>query len=953
MKKSFLKVVACLMVVLMVLMVVPAGVLADTELFSMRADAADESTVWDGTNRQPTQITTVDGVYYYEISSAEELSYISKAGNEWLGYNYILTNDIVLNDIPLTYDSYGMLTVDVSKLNNWKPIDDFKGIFDGAGHTVSGVYVNTTLSAGFFANCRGNVSNLNITNSYIKGGDDVGGICGSFNECGKVMTNCFFDGAVIGENNVGGLIGINHTTNISCSGNYGDVWGTGDYVCGIVGQFNAYGIQDCFNEGNITSTGNYVAGIAGSSDTYDISGCINKGNIKGYNYVAGICGYITNAGLIRCGNTGNIIGTKYVGGICGNSIHGYVESWESSVWSTYNTGVVSGSSYVGGITGYSNYATVGNSHNIGNVIGGESAGAVIGYSGSIWGKGSVSDCYYLKTDTVNSGLNGFGNASDSEGIVEAKNLDFFCIREDKTLNVNGHEYSNACDETCNICGTTRIVDGHKEVTVKGYPATCTENGLTDGMSCSECNLIIKQQKIIKATGHNIVIDKASNPTCTKSGKTEGSHCSVCGVVIEPQKTIPELGHDFAESVTKEPTCTEEGVKTFTCSRCDYSYTETIPSLGHDITESVTKEPTCTEAGVKTFTCSRCDYSYTETIPALDHDFTESVTKEPTCTEAGLKTFTCSRCCYSYTEKLAVIAHKDADSDKVCDVCRADIVEIVDSGECGGYWTLDSNGLLTISGTGWISDVEYYKSNYFKYKRSIKKVVINHGITGIGVLAFEDCSSLESVIIPNSVTSIGSGAFYGCSSLESVTIQGGVEKIESRAFYNCKNLKSVTIPSSVKRIAKNAFGFLYNERIDMDQKIHGFVIKGYSGTVAEEYAEAYGIDFVSLDGHTHEYAESITSEPTCTENGTKTFTCSCGESYTESIPALGHTDSDKNGICDTCGEKIGETNPPEPSETNCSCMCHKTGFIGFIYKIARFFWKLFKTHRVCDCGAVHY
>ena len=917
MKKSFLKVVACLMVVLMVLMVVPAGVLSDTELFSMMADAADESTVWDGTNRQPTQITTVDGVYYYEISSAEELSYISKAGNEWLGYNYILTNDIVLNDILLTYDSYGMLTVDGSKLNNWKPIDDFNGIFDGAGHTVSGVYVNTTLSAGFFANCRGNVSNLNITNSYIKGGDDVGGICGSFNECGKVMTNCFFDGAVIGENNVGGLIGINHTTNISCCGNYGDVWGTGDYVCGIVGQFNAYGIQDCFNEGNITSTGNYVAGIAGSSDIYDISGCINKGNIKGYNYVAGICGYITNAGLSRCGNTGNIIGTKYVGGICGNSIHGYVESWESSVWSTYNTGVVSGSSYVGGITGYANYATVGNSHNIGNVIGGESAGAVIGYSGSIWGKGSVSDCYYLKTDTVNSGLNGFGNASDSESIVEAKNLDFFCIREDKTLNVNGHEYSNACDETCNICGTTRIVDGHKEVTVKGYPSTCTENGLTDGMSCSECNLIIKQQKIIKATGHNIVIDKASNPTCTKSGKTEGSHCLICGVVIEPQKTIPELGHDFAESVTKKPTCTEEGVKTFTCSRCDYIYTEIIPALGHDFTESVTKEPTCTEEGVKTFTCSRCGYSY--------------------------------------TEKLAVIAHKDADSDKVCDFCRAEIVEIVDSGECGGYvtWTLDSNGLLTISGTGWISDVGYYESNYFKYKHSIKKVVISHGITGIDVSAFKDCSSLESVIIPNSVTSIGSGAFYGCSNLESVTIQGGVEKIESNAFYNCKNLKSVTIPRSVKRIAKNAFGFLYNERIDMDQKSPGFVIKGYSGTVAEEYAEAYGIDFFSLDGHTHSYTqEEVVLEPTCTATGEKRSACSCGNYIEETIPALGHTDDDNDGKCDRCGEKAGEPAPSNPSQ-NCSCACHKKGIANFFFKIILFFQKIFKKNRVCNCGVWHY
>ena len=40
-------------------------------------------------------------------------------------------------------------------------------------------------------------------------------------------------------------------------------------------------------------------------------------------------------------------------------------------------------------------------------------------------------------------------------------------------------------------------------------------------------------------------------------------------------------------------------------------------------------------------------------------------------------------------------------------------------------------------------------------------------------------------------------------------------------------------------------------------------------------------------HTHSYKETVTKQPTCTENGTKTYTCSCGDSYTESIPAIGH------------------------------------------------------------------
>lgn len=55
-------------------------------------------------------------------------------------------------------------------------------------------------------------------------------------------------------------------------------------------------------------------------------------------------------------------------------------------------------------------------------------------------------------------------------------------------------------------------------------------------------------------------------------------------------------------------------------------------------------------------------------------------------------------------------------------------------------------------------------------------------------------------------------------------------------------------------------------------------------------------------HKHNYVETITKEPTCTETGEKTFTCDCGDSYTEVIPAKGHKDTDGDGVCDECGEK---------------------------------------------------
>ena len=131
----------------------------------------------------------------------------------------------------------------------------------------------------------------------------------------------------------------------------------------------------------------------------------------------------------------------------------------------------------------------------------------------------------------------------------------------------------------------------------------------------------------------------------------------------------------------------------------------------------------------------------------------------------------------------------------------------DSGECGNKltWTLDVNGVLTISGTGKMYDYDFsfYPSPWMK-NSSIKKIVIKDGVTSIGNFAFHGCSGLTSVTIPNSVISIGNYAFEGCSGLTSVTIPNSVISIENYTFYGCSGLTSVTIPNSVTSIGIYAF-----------------------------------------------------------------------------------------------------------------------------------------------------
>lgn len=87
--------------------------------------------------------------------------------------------------------------------------------------------------------------------------------------------------------------------------------------------------------------------------------------------------------------------------------------------------------------------------------------------------------------------------------------------------------------------------------------------------------------------------------------------------------------------------------------------------------------------------------------------------------------------------------------------------------------------------------------------------------------------------------------------------------------------------------------------------------------------------------------------TCTTDGYKKIYCTeCDEVLSDEVlPATNnHADNDHNGRCDSCDRD---------NTQGCDCRCHKDGFAGFIYKIVRIFWKLFRTRQICDCGISHY
>ena len=151
--------------------------------------------------------------------------------------------------------------------------------------------------------------------------------------------------------------------------------------------------------------------------------------------------------------------------------------------------------------------------------------------------------------------------------------------------------------------------------------------------------------------------------------------------------------------------------------------------------------------------------------------------------------------------------------------KASSATVVGSGTCGTNltWTLDSNGLLTVSGTGKMTDYrsggvsvltdDFSTAPWSGSKANgdrVKSVVIKSGVTSIGQFAFYCCRSLTSVSLPTTLTELGDYAFWNCISLPSVTIPTGVTYLGYRAFMDCKALKTVSAPNTIRKMGFGVF-----------------------------------------------------------------------------------------------------------------------------------------------------
>ena len=229
----------------------------------------------------------------YEISNAGQLYWFAGLVNGTLDgvkqntlANAILTANITVNENlldSLQYDTEGNVS-NGSDFITWTPIADwmgnrttqYSGTFDGNNKTVSGLYFNdNSTRIGLFGSSEadGNIKNVGVVDSYFKGNNFVGGVCGRND---GTITNCY---------NAGNLTAIESSATIG----------------GICGYNNGGTVTNCYNTGTVTATGSVasVGGVCGCSIEL-ISNCYNIGTVTATSSgadISGICGY--NFGPIK------------------------------------------------------------------------------------------------------------------------------------------------------------------------------------------------------------------------------------------------------------------------------------------------------------------------------------------------------------------------------------------------------------------------------------------------------------------------------------------------------------------------------------------------------------------------------------------------------------------------------------------------------------------------------
>ena len=447
-----------------------------------------------------------------------------------------------------------------------------------------------------------------------------------------------------------------------------------------------------------------------------------------------------------------------------------------------------------------------------------------------------------------------------------------------------------------------------------------------------------------------------------TGVAEGSTtltASLYGLTAADMPTINvyrcEHHWDQGEIIT-EATCTEEGEKKFTCSICGDEKTEKVSATGHQHTEIRNKkEATCKETGYSGDTwCKDCGKKILsgQTIAKTENHSWDAgkVTTKATCTEEGEKTFTCSICGDKKTEKISATGHQHTEiRNKKEATCK-------ETGYSGDTWCKDC-GKKILSGQT-IAKTENH--SWDAGKVTTKATCTEEGektftcsICGDKKTEKISATGHQHTEIRNKKEATCKETGYSgdtwCKDCGKKILSGqAIVKTEDHSW----NQGEITKEPTCKEEGEKTFtcsicGNTKTEKVSTTDHQHMEIRNqknptckeaGYSG---DTYCADCGVKISSgktiAKTKNHNWDGGvITTEPTCTERGEKTFTCTiCGNTNTKKVNATGHSygaykvvkepTNKRKGLksktCSVCGkivyEAIPKTNfsPTDSSETN--------------------------------------
>lgn len=514
----------------------------------------------------------------------------------------------------------------------------------------------------------------------------------------------------------------------------------------------------------------------------------------------------------------------------------------------------------------------------------------------------------------------------------------------------------AAGTTYYVIGGTRYVieveadHVHSYQEVSRTAATCTGDGVTT-YRCETCGDTYTETT--PATGHSYTA-AVTAPTCTEKGYTTYT-CTACGDHYTANE-VAALGHDYAET-TVPATCTENGSVTHTCTRCGNSYTETLPATGHTYTVSGS-EATCTEGGKTVHTCTVCGDTYTETTPALGHDY-KAVVTAPTCTEKGYTTYTCKRCGDRRTgHVVSALGHSyectEDGNDRIytCTRCGDTYTEAIlptvevklQPGETYTFHTEDAAVTESADPAVAATTIEALSGGYQQVTELAEGTFLL--VSGDRMLTATASTYYSSWDGAGTVSGLTCAAYSTTGDLSNAlwtvtAVSGGytVQSADGRYLNLTESTRSasVTLTTAPQVLTITDLGSAFSIRFSdtyLDRysttfagaypgnananerwQLYRAVPAGYDVTIT---GVAEGATRTVIGGvryavtvHAHAYTATVTTAATCTTPGVRTYACACGESYTEAIPATGHSyvRTEENGnyvyTCSACGDSYTE------------------------------------------------